>query len=89
MAIQGSFQYRGVTIPNAYLVIDSVFGGKTQGWQAVVKVYASSASFTANDGDLGELNMATPCPYTAGHDPIPDCELHLIASQFTGFTQVA
>ena len=89
MAIQGTFQYRGVTIPEAYLVIDSVFGGKTQGWQAVIKVYASQAAFAANDGNLGELNMAIPCTYTAGHDPISDCELHLIASQFTGFAQVA
>ena len=89
MAIQGSFQYRGVTIPSAYLVLDSVFGGKTQGWQAVIKVYASQTAFAANDGELGELNMAAPCPYTSGHDPFLDCELHLIASQFTGFVQVS
>jgi hypothetical protein len=41
VAITQSYDFQGVTISNAYIRVDRVFGGKREGWNSVVSVYAS------------------------------------------------
>ncbi|MDD3150984.1 MAG: hypothetical protein PHV68_09130 [Candidatus Gastranaerophilales bacterium] len=59
MAITQSYDFQGVTISNAYIRVDRVFGGKREGWNSVVSVYASQeASETC--APLEQLNQSAP-----------------------------
>ena len=41
MALQANYNFRGITIQNAYIRIERVFGGKKEGWNSVVAVFPS------------------------------------------------
>lgn len=42
MAISCNYDFKGLTIPSAYIRVDHLFGGKRGNWGANVGVYASS-----------------------------------------------
>lgn len=42
MALTQSITFNGLTATNAYIRVDRVFGGKREGWNSVVSVYASA-----------------------------------------------
>lgn len=42
MALQIAKDFNGIAIPSAYVRIDRIFGGKKEGWNSVVGVYASA-----------------------------------------------
>ena len=44
MAITKSFSLRGITVPNAYIRVDRIMGGKYSGFQAEAGIYASSSA---------------------------------------------
>lgn len=41
MALQANYNFHGITVPNAYIRIKRVFGGKAEGWNSVVDVFPS------------------------------------------------
>lgn len=92
MALTGSINLKGISLTNAYVQITRVFGGpKDDGWQCVLRVYASQAARAANEADfLLEKNMATPAPFTSGQDGFTACFAHMKATggEFAGFTDV-
>lgn len=45
MALSTPLNYRGINIENAYIRVNRVFGGKKEGWNSVVGVYASASCF--------------------------------------------
>jgi len=51
MALQANYNFRGITIPNAYIRIERVFGGKKEGWNSVVAVYPEKPSAAAQEFD--------------------------------------
>lgn len=60
MAIQANINFSGLIVPTAYVRIDRIFGGKREGWNALVSIYADSAH--AADGvtpALEQFNCAT------------------------------
>ena len=44
MALSANIKFKGIALPSAYIRVDRVFGGKKEGWNSVVGVYASSES---------------------------------------------
>ena len=59
MAITQSYNFQGVTISNAYIRVDRVFGGKREGWNSVVSVYASQEAAEIY-APLEQLNQSAP-----------------------------
>lgn len=59
MAITQSYDFQGVTISNAYIRVDRVFGGKRGGWNSVVSVYASQEAAEIY-APLEQLNQSVP-----------------------------
>lgn len=60
MAIQASMNFNGIIISLAYIRIDRIFGGKREGWNSLVGIYANAAH--AADGvtaPLEQFNHAT------------------------------
>lgn len=43
MALQASIKLNGLSIPKAYIRVESIFGGKTTGWNSLVSIYANAA----------------------------------------------
>jgi hypothetical protein len=87
-AITGSLTAKGVTLPNAYVQIVNIFGNAQAGWSALLRVYATQATFTADPTNYaGEENMTPPAPYVAGQDAYATCIAHMTATggQFAGF----
>ena len=44
MALSANIKFKGIALPSTYIRVDRVFGGKKEGWNSVVGVYASSES---------------------------------------------
>lgn len=62
MALTQSITFNGLTATNAYIRIDRVFGGKREGWNSVVSVYASQEA-AATCEPLKQFNV--PAEYSA------------------------
>lgn len=62
MALTQSITFNGLTAPNAYIRIDRVFGGKREGWNSVVSIYASQEA-AATCEPLKQFNV--PAEYSA------------------------
>lgn len=70
MAIACNYDYKGLTVPSAYIRVDHLFGGKRGGWGANIGIYASSeqqdpitqmgvnAAYVANESPLVTLYHA-------------------------------
>lgn len=54
MAKQAAIAYKGIDLPEAYIRINRIFGGKKEGWNAVVGVYkdAEAAADVSNALDV-------------------------------------
>jgi len=61
VALTQSITFGGIEIPNAYIRIDRIFGGKREGWNSVVSVYAS-ADAAATCEPLKQFNVPTEYP---------------------------
>ena len=42
MALKVTKDFKGITIQDAYVRVDRVFGGKREGWNSLIGVYANS-----------------------------------------------
>jgi len=58
MALSQAIDFNGIAVPSAYIRIDRIFGGKREGWNAVVSVYAS-ADAAATCEPLEQFNAST------------------------------
>lgn len=67
MALQTALNFKGIDLPAAYVRVDRIFGGKREGWNSVVGVYAS-AEAAADQQPLETYNQATE--YVAEASPI-------------------
>ena len=56
MALSTPLNYRGINIENAYIRVNRVFGGKKEGWNSVVGVYAS-AEAALTESPIEEFNQ--------------------------------
>jgi hypothetical protein len=73
MAIQTNYDFHGVTVPNVYIRIDRVMGGKSQGWSGVALVYKDKQTFEENGSPIAEVNLPIPIrnePATDENDQI-------------------
>lgn len=57
MALQTALNFKGIDLPAAYVRVDRIFGGKREGWNSVVGVYAS-AEAAADQQPLETFNQA-------------------------------
>ena len=67
MALTTALNFKGVSLPSAYIRVDRVFGGKREGWNSVVGVYASAEAAT-DQQPLETYNM--PAEYVAEANPL-------------------
>lgn len=67
MALQTELNFKGINLPTAYIRVDRVFGGKREGWNSVVGVYASAEAAAAQQ-PLETYNQ--PAEYVADALPI-------------------
>lgn len=67
MALQTELNFKGINLPAAYIRVDRVFGGKREGWNSVVGVYAS-AEAAADQSPLETYNQ--PAEYVAEENPL-------------------
>lgn len=67
MALQLSKDFNGITIPAAYVRIDRIFGGKKEGWNSVIGVYASAEAAKEGKAPLETFNQAAE--YSADESP--------------------
>lgn len=68
MALQIKHDFNGIALPAAYVRIDRVFGGKREGWTALVSIYAS-AEAAASGAPLEQFNHGAG--YVADQHPLP------------------
>lgn len=61
MALQTDYNYNGLTIPNAYLRVLRIFGGKTEGWNSLVQVFPAKPAPYVQEFDA-DGNDITPEP---------------------------
>lgn len=65
MAITKSVSFRGITLPNAYMRVDRIMGGKYSGFQAEAGIYAAA-------GEPQPLTtVGFSFEYVAGQDVLP------------------
>ena len=51
MAIQAPYEFNGITIPQAYIRVQRLYGGKyDEGWSAVLFVYANKQAAHPEEG---------------------------------------
>jgi hypothetical protein len=62
VALTQSITFNGLSVPNAYIRIDRIFGGKREGWNSVVSVYASQEAAATRE-PLKQFNV--PAEYSA------------------------
>ena len=61
MAIQTDYEFNGVVIPNAYIRIDRIMGGKRDGWSGVALVYKDKATAdTKGSKPIDEVLLPVP-----------------------------
>jgi hypothetical protein len=83
MAIQGTYTFKGLSVPNAFVRVLSLTGGEN-GWTANIGVFASTVEPTP----LETYTLMTP--YRAGADPIGDVEDTLLSKpEYMGFVRVS
>ena len=72
MALTGEYNFKGITIPNAYIVVQRTWGGtKDGGLSALIRIYADEATRKSNEQDyLAEKNLQGVAPYVAGKDAL-------------------
>ena len=63
MAVTAATTIKGLQLPNGYHRIDRIFGGKDEGWTALVSVHADETK----GGALEQYNVSAP--YEAGVSP--------------------
>lgn len=83
MALQGNFEFNGITIPNAYIRIKAFIGSKFQGWHVNAEVFASKDA--ANIGTLPITYVETDTDYVIAENPYDTCYKALNA--FLGVTE--
>lgn len=54
MAISKSIDFKGLPVSAAYIRVNRIFGGKKEGWNALVMVYASNAKANPAPVQTGE-----------------------------------
>ena len=59
MALAQAITFNGLSVPNAYIRVDRIFGGKREGWNSVVSVYASQEAAEIY-APLEQLNQSAP-----------------------------
>ena len=65
MALQQAYSFGGINLPAIYIRVHSIFGGKSSGWNSVVRLYASEAEAKSPRCEhFRELNVPTP------YDPV-------------------
>lgn len=69
MALQIKHDFNGIALPAAYVRIDRVFGGKREGWNALVSIYASAEAAATGSEPLEQFNISTG--YAADRHPLP------------------
>jgi len=57
MAKQVSISFKGIELPEAYVRINRVFGGKKEGWNAVVGVYKDAEAAKEMTNTLDVYNV--------------------------------
>lgn len=67
MALQTVLNFKGINLPAAYIRVDRIFGGKCEGWNSVIGVYAS-AEAAADQPPLETYNQSAE--YVAEENPI-------------------
>lgn len=60
MALQTDFEFHGINIPNTYIRIDRVEGGKNAGWSGVALVYKNQASYSNKENPISEVLLPVP-----------------------------
>lgn len=86
MALQASINFNGIAIPKAYIRVSRVFGGKREGWNSVVDIYADEAyanpaPVLKEDGTPAISAAPTPLEQfncSAAYDPLNVNPLDLI-----------
>lgn len=68
MALRTELTFRGIPLSAAYIRVNRVFGGKREGWNSVVGVYASAEAAAANEPPLDEFNHSAA--YVADANPL-------------------
>jgi hypothetical protein len=58
MALTQSITFNGLSVPNAYIRVDRIFGGKRDGWNSVVSIYASAEASSSCE-PLKQFNCYT------------------------------
>ena len=86
MAIKKAIKFKGLSIKDAYVRVDRIFGGKREGWNSVVAIYASAES-SVTDEPIETFNVTAPyvegeLPYVAIYNSVKTQE------RFTGSTDV-
>ena len=69
MALQLKHDFNGIALAAAYVRVDRVFGGKREGWAALVSVYASAEAAASGSAPLEQFNISTG--YVADQHPLP------------------
>ena len=59
MALTQAITFNGLSVPNAYIRVDRIFGGKREGWNSVVSVYASQEA-AETCAPLEQFNQSAP-----------------------------
>ena len=67
MALKTNTTINGLGVQDAYVRVDRLFGGKREGWTAVVGVYASEGAAADGTAPLTTFNHSTP--YEDGANP--------------------
>ena len=57
MAIGKSITYKGLSVSGAYIRLDTVSGGKAQGWNGLFNIYANSAQANPSPVKVGERQI--------------------------------
>lgn len=83
MAITGTYSFKGLSVPNAFVNVLTAQGGE-QGWIAQVSIFADSTM----SSPLEQVQVGVG--YRSGADPIGDLEDKLLTlPQFAGFRRVS
>lgn len=80
MALSKDITLKGLQVSDAYIRIDRIFGGKSEGWQALVGVYANAETTEP----IEQFNC--PAPYDK-NETNPFVIIYGAIKQLEGFEQ--
>lgn len=74
MALKAPFNFRGLIIPEAYIRVGHVWGGKFEGWSFQLQVFATQAEAEMPKAEpVTVMNIAPPAPYDSTKDAVRSC----------------